>query len=108
MRTSKHDIYRPAHSREVIAPKPVSKSGERTRAEEIRRLEERYGRERAHHGLDENRKVSEIERHSQAAHEKTLRERASRDKGRLCERCSEKLTGQAGAKKERPMYSIDE
>jgi len=104
---SKHHFYQSAKSREVIAPKAVSKSGERTRAHEIRRQEERYARERANHGLDENRKPSEIERHSQAAHERSLRERAAREKDRLCERCSEPI-GQAGAKKQRPMYSEDE
>jgi len=114
MKTSKPQINKPkvpAKIAQSVIPKAASKSHERARAQELRRHEERYERERSNHGLDERRKLTEIEHASKVAHERTLRERACREKRERCgedrpERRLEQV-GQAGARKERPMYSID-
>ena len=124
MRSSKPEIAKPKvpsrPSGSVIA-RGASKSGERTREHELRHREERYARECKNHGLDERRRLSEIERASKVAHEKTLRDRACkerdrgkddryderRDERRSFEHRSEREVGQAGARKQRPMYSED-
>ncbi|HEX5324670.1 MAG TPA: hypothetical protein VFW40_12855 [Capsulimonadaceae bacterium] len=122
--TSKPQIHKPSVPAKIspaVVVKAASKSGERTRAQEMRGHEARYARDRANHGLDERRRLSDIECASQRAHEKTLRERAGQEKDGRCEACgqprgseqrsserrSDRPVGQAGARKDRPMYSID-
>ena len=117
MRSSKPEIAKPKVPARVsgsVIPKGASKSGERTREHELRHHEERYARECKNHGLDERRRLTEIERHSKVAHEKTLRDRADRrreddrsDERHCDEHRSEREAGQAGARKQRPMYSED-
>jgi hypothetical protein len=115
MRTSKPKINKPKVPAKIspsVLPKAPSKSGERTRVYEHNCHEERYARERANHGLDERRRLTEIECASQRAHEKTLRDRACKeredrrrdDEHRSFEHRSESEVGQAAARKERPVY----
>lgn len=101
--TSKPHIAKPkVPAKPSVTPKAVSRSGERTRAVEMQARDAKRGREKAGGGLDERRRLTEIEAASLRAHERSQIERACN-----AGRC-EPAVGQAGAKKQRPMYSISD
>ena len=99
--TSKPQIAKPkVPAKPSVTPKPVSRSGERTKAAEVRTRNERSTREKAGGGIDSRHRLTEIEAASLRAHERSEEERRRGS--------AEAPVGQAGAKKSRPMYSISD